>query len=408
MNLRGFKFAAFAHYDAYLNNAGAFIQAVTEAGGTADFLTLTSRGMNVSKTQVASACRQWPRMNGCTPLQTNIEDLCNPAFLAGYDGIFLGAGGEELLAGFRNLSKAFQHLGSQRPVIVTGFPGIVDAGRTAGMLFRCPSDIVLLPAPAQLSIYRFEMALLGKHTGNALLYGMPSLPASSVHQVSSEKTNRILFIDQSAIPSSASERKELVKQLIRLLNVHEEAEIWIRERVRDGETSIHEAADGTKLSTVVADLRFDFPSVARIRIKDEPLHALFHHVDGAISVSSTGLVEALAAGLPVASLKTFSHMPEYGNGFFRKSGLQVSIDQILEARWPIADSQWVKSNVLSPLQSAGPDNLTGQQRLVNRLRALLTAPRTKLPNSVNHGYLARRIARLKPHVLLQRMLSPFG
>lgn len=407
MQLSGLKFAVIAHYDAYLNNAGAFAQAVTEVGGAADFLTLDSQGMTVSEAQRAAACRQWPGLSGCPQYQVEIEDLRSPSFLSSYDGIFLGAGGQDLLTGFRNLSEAFQHLGPQRPVVATGFPGILDAGRTAGMLFRCPSDIVLLPAPAQFAIYRFEMGILGKRTDNALLYGIPSLPAKPVRSAPVADVKRVLFIDQSAIPRSADERRDLVGELVSFLEGFPESEMLIRERVREGETSIHEKAAGTKLSTIIADLQPIFPVLERIRFKQDPLPDLFQEVDGALSISSTGLLEALAAGLPAASLSKFSTIPRYGNGFFRNSGIQVNIAEIICRGWPAANAKWVRRNVLSPLRVSEADQLTGQERLVQRLQLLLSSPRSTLPNPANHGFLARRVARLKPHVLLQRMLSPF-
>lgn len=405
MKLAGFHFAVFAHYDAYLHNAGAFAQAVCEAGGTVDFLTLNSRGMEISDAQIAAACTRWPVLKSLPASRTRIEELRNPSFLERFDGVFFGAGGEELLAGFRNFDEAFASLGSRRPVVVTGFPGIVDAGRTAGMLFRCPSDIVLLPASAQLRVYRLEMSLLGKRTGNALLYGMPSLPPATTRPESRPSIRRILFIDQSVIPKSAKDRQELVVELSRLLDRLPEAEIWIRERVQEGETSIHELGSATKLSKLITALEPQLPALSRVKMKQEPLYSLFDQVDVALSISSTGLLEAFMAGLPVASLKRFSRVPQFGNAFFQNSGVQVDVDYLANRGWPAPNPEWVKKNILSPMQVSAGDQLTGQQRLLQRLQVLVSSPRKKLPNSVEHGSIARRIARLKPHVLAQRVLG---
>lgn len=405
MILAGSHFAVFAHYDAYLHNAGAFAQAVCEAGATVDFFTLNARGMEVSDAQVSAVCGRWPALRHLTPSPAGIDELRTPSFLAPYDGIFFGAGGEELLVGFRNFQKAFDSLGSRRPVVVTGFPGIVDAGRTAGMLFRCPSDIVLLPAGAQLRIYRLEMSLLGKRTGNALLYGMPSLPVPATASTSRSLIRRILFIDQSAIPQSADDRRELVVELARLLDRLPGAEIWIRERVQQGETSIHELGSTAKLSKLVVELGHQLPALSRIRIKHESLSLLFGQVDVALGISSTGLLEAFVAGLPIASLKRFSRIPKFGNAFFRNSDVQVEVDHLATEGWTAPNPEWVRRNVLSPTEVSGDDQLTGQQRLVQRLATLVSSPRQKLPNPVEHGLIARRIARLKPHVLVQRALG---
>lgn len=407
LNLTGRRFAVFAHYDAYVYNAGAFAQAVSEAGGSVDFLTLNSRGMGISDEQISTVSAQWPILENLPRYRMGIEELRNPSFLAPYDGVFFGAGGEELLVGFRNFQQAFLLLGPRRPLVVTGFPGIVDAGRTAGMLFRCPSDVVLLPAAAQFRLYRMEMSLLGKCTRNALLYGMPSLPPSSTRPASRQMPQRILFIDQSAIPRSAGDREQLVVELSCLLDRLPDSEIWIRERVRVGETSIHELGASTKLSNVVAKLTPQLPALARVKVKQDPLRSLFEQVDAALSVSSTGLLEALMIGLPVASLKRFSRVPEFGNAFFRSSGLQVDIDELINKGWPEVRLRWVENNVLSPKQVSSHDQLTGQQRLVQRLAFLLSYPRKHLPNPVEHGSLSRRLARLKPHVLVQRALQLF-
>ncbi|OAP39519.1 hypothetical protein ATC00_09750 [Sinorhizobium americanum] len=406
--MAGYHFAVIAHYDAYLHNAGAFAQAVCDAGGTVDFLTLSSRGMEVSGAQLSSVCRYWPALQRLKPARIGIEALRDPSLLALYSGLFFGAGGEELLVGFRNLREGFASLGSRRPVVVTGFPGIVDAGRTAGMLFRCPSDIVLLPASAQLRVYRLEMSLLGKRTGNGLLYGMPSLPPPAPISASLSPIRRILFIDQSVIPDTPDDRRALVVELARLLDNLPNAEIWIRERVREGETSIHELGSAVKLSKLVAELKQRLPALARVKMKHEPLTSLFGQVDAAISISSTGLLEAFAAGLPIASLERFSRVPKFGNGFFRTSGIQVDVEELSDDRWPAPNEKWVQKNILSPTQISNLDQLTGQQRLVQKLAAIVSSPRRNLPNPVEHGPVSRQIARWRPHVLVQRAFGLFS
>lgn len=406
--LEGFRFAAIAHYDAYLNNTGAFAHAIRKAGGDLDIFTLNSRGMTVSEAQLTGARRLWPALGERIPTSIDLDTLAQEAFTGSYDGIFLGAGGQELLTGFQKLADAFATLGSKRPVIITGFPGIIDVGRIGGMLFRCPSDLVLLPAPAQLKIYKRNLSLLGKTTSNAVLYGMPSLPHESRPPSTKASIRRILFIDQSAIPYSMEERRALINDLLLLLEATPNSEIWIRERVKEGETSIHEERAGPKLSALVDQMRSKFPTLSRITIKGEPLHTLFQEVDAVLGISSTGLVEALSAGLTTASLGRFSRVPKYGNGFFKGSGIQVDIQDLIRGNWPVADEEWLKRNVLSPLDVSGADHSTGQERLSQRLQSLLLSPRIAPPNPLDHGAIARSIAWLKPHMLLQMVLKPFG
>lgn len=405
MNLSGFRFAVFAHYDAYLSNAGAFASAVCDAGAVVDFLVLQSRDMDISEQQITAARTQWPVLAHHVLNRVDIGRLRDPDFIKQYDGLFLGAGGEELLVGFQHLHEAFRPLGGSRPVVVTGFPGIVDAGRTAGMLFRCPSDIVLLPAPAQQCIYRFEMAALGKRARNGMLYGFPSLRAApGERRRTLSATRRILFIDQSAIPRSVEERECLTTKLAVLLEGLPQAEIWLRERVRNDETSIHETRASIKLSNLVRDWSPRLPALSRVRVKHEPLQELFEQVDCALSISSTGLLEAYVSGLPIASLSPFSRVPEYGNAFFRNSGIQVETEHLLKNGWPTPNAKWVRQNILSPFQRTSSDQLSGNERLVRRLQELLRAPREGMPNSVNHGAFARKVARMKLHVKLQNAI----
>jgi hypothetical protein len=397
------RFAVVVHYDAYLQNAGAFSHAILAAGGEVDFFSLDSRAMTLSQSQVDVARTHWPDLPEVVRAHLPLEDVVDPAFLQGYDGVFLGAGGPELLAGLDAMSQIFPKMGGSRPLVITGFPGILDASRLAGMLFRSPSDIILLPAPKQLSYYKRDLSVLGRHVSNGLLYGIPSLPSYTVDRTR-RRPERILFIDQSVIPASVSERRNLIMDLVQLLEHDSRREIWIKERVQSGDTSVHESEDDRmRLSYQVERMRSGIPALDRIAFKGEPLNRLFGHCDAAISVSSTGLLEAMRAGLPVASLAPYCRNPTYGNGFFRRSGLQVDVRHLMCYGWPEPQKAWLADNVLAPWDVDERDGLSGQDRLIRRIQTLLACPRGKLINPARHSKLSRKIARMKPHVFLQKV-----
>lgn len=405
MVLKGFRFASVAHYDAYLNNASGFAQAVNDAGGKVDFFSLAARNMALSASQISAVSENWPVLKSRAVSELNMDQLFDEQFLSQYDGIFFGAGGAELITGLERFSQVINFLGTRRPIMVTGFSGILSFNKTAGMLFRCPSDIVLLPSQRQLSSYQIVMPLLGKRTSNSLLYGTPSLTHQSIPRLLPSEVRRILFIDQSAIPESVIERRELIAQLAQLLSNIPECEMWIRERVNVDEKSIHEMNTNTKLSDIIPNMIGAFPMLSRVKFKKEPLRVLFEQVDAALSVSSTGIIEAIADGLPVASLKSFSNIARYGKNYFKKSGIQVDVEYLSKFGWPAANSRWIEHNILSPMQLGSHDGLSGQQRLVERLSTLLKMPRGSLLNSVDHGYFANKLARWELRKFTQVVLG---
>ena len=140
----------------------------------------------------------------------------------------------------------------------------------------------------------------------------------------------ILFIEQPTYPKSKSERTKLVSLLIKLANAYPDHLVIIKPRFSRKVSHTHRPK---YLLQDLLNLFRDLPK--NITISDKGLHELFSSAEFALTISSTGGLEALLFDIPVYFINDFC-MGEnrYGTNYFRTTGGVVSIMDIIAGKKP--------------------------------------------------------------------------
>jgi hypothetical protein len=209
-----------------------------------------------------------------------------------------------------------------RPILVSGWVGIIIEKLTAGYLDRHGCDVVAVNSKEDMARFRDAAKTLGLPTHNLLLSGLPFLPATLAPQKTSP-IRRVLFADQPTVPENREERLFLYNAMIRYAQRHPDRDVILKPRHRPDEDTFHKM----KFSPEALLQGQEFPD--NFRIDYTPINEMVNDIDLMVTMSSTASLEALAVGARVAYPVDLGVHEKYGNHVFEKTGLLRSFDQIM-------------------------------------------------------------------------------
>jgi len=224
----------------------------------------------------------------------------------------------------------------RRPLLVTGFNGIVFEKFEEGLSWRLGYDLVYLNSPADLA--KATRFLDGTQYASQpfVIAGLNRGSPSTQRADQSHPRRRALFAEQVNVPDRHAERRWLFERLVELAKANPDWDIVIKPRVRPGEATffkpILSPEDALNANPHVL---FDY----------RPLTQQLPGTDLLLTVSSTAAFDALTAGVQACYVADFGIRNAYGTHVFFGSGLEIflgdspSLDAYLER--PI-NSTWYK------------------------------------------------------------------
>lgn len=297
------------------------------------------------------------------------------------------------------LTAARPLAGPDRPVLVTGLPGISVPATRKALRARSRCDLMLLHSHREVAEFRAkaERSWPGLAFGLARLPFLPDVSAEDVSRVD-RADGDLVFAAQAKFPVEREDRERVLLALagvdspvvkLRAVGTEEQThrESWSYARLREelvgrGQTEL-----------------------GRVRLAGGPMSVALGTARGLATVSSTAALEAMALGLPVLLVDDFGVDPRLANVVFEGSGCFGTLADLEAGRLRHADPAWLAANYFHP--AAENDWLAGIDRLlaVRTAGALPVRPRPPL-----RGRLRRRLRlavppRLRPAVrvlLLQR------
>jgi len=209
-----------------------------------------------------------------------------------------------------------------RPLLVSGWVGIIIEKLTAGYLDRHGCDVVAVNSKEDLARFHDAAATLDLPTENLLLTGLPFLPATLAPQKTAP-IHRVLFADQPTVPENREERLFLYNAMIRYAQQHPDRDVILKPRHRPDEDTFHKMkfAPETLLQGQAVPTNF--------RIDYTPISEMVNDIDLMVTMSSTASLEALAVGARVAYPLDLGVHEKYGNHVFEKTGLLRTFEQIM-------------------------------------------------------------------------------
>ncbi|MVA76027.1 hypothetical protein GC722_08325 [Auraticoccus sp. F435] len=272
-----------------------------------------------------------------------------------------------------------------RPVLVTGLPGISFPARARGLRFREGCDLFVLHSRRECAAHEELAAEIGV-PHEFVLATLPFLREGT----SAGGGRDVVLAAQAKVPATAEDRRAV---LAALAEVPQPWRPVVKVRALPGEQQTHhERWSYAELWPGLARER-GWPA-DRITFRAGSMADALADAHGFVTVSSTAALEALHAGVPTLVLSDFGVSAEMINLVFDGSGLLGTLDDLRADRFPTPDPTWLAENYFH-----GPDAVSWVTRLEQRVaerRAGRLAPVRLSPAGRFRGPLRRQARVLLP------------
>ncbi len=368
-----------------------------------------------------------------------------------YDVIVLATVGGAVQAMLHGLGRAVTGTGpaatgpgpARRPVIVTGYVGVVYEKLTDGLLLRHGADVVLANSPYDAERFRTVYEGVGADPGGVVTCALPFLagppaegntpvaasasgsatgsaeaasgPATGSAPVSASggasgdvDSGRftVVFAVQPSVPASRADRAYLLRRAAAHALRHPERDVLIKLRSKPGEHTTHiEEEPYQKLvrklpggtgpdGGLPANCRLVYGNVGELLDRVRRTGGLL------VTVSSTAALESLHRGVPTAVLTDLGVREALGNHYFTGSGCLASWDELDDGHLPEADEKWALRQGVR-----GDDGFAAARERVAALAARAAAD--GLPPLMPY-YTVRTAPGYLPGILRRYGLAPDG
>jgi Putative glycosyltransferase (DUF6716) len=252
------------------------------------------------------------------------------------DVVLLAATGPTVrtIAGQKRLRTA-----RHRPVLVTGLPGISLPATPRAVEFRRGCDLLIVHSRRE----RRAFAELADQVDTDLAVGLarlPFLPPARSGDARRREEGDVVFAAQARVPPGRGQRRAVLEALAQVQPAGS-AVVSLGATLGD-ERAHHEAFPFTLLwDELVAEGRVDRDAV---RFVTDSAADTLASARACVTVSSTAVLEAMAAGSSVLVLSDFGVSPEMVNVVFEHSDCQGDLADLMAGRFRRPARAWLTDN----------------------------------------------------------------
>jgi hypothetical protein len=237
------------------------------------------------------------------------------------------------------LARAWQGRAS-RPIVVTGYVGVVYERLVDGLLLRAGADVVLANCAADARRFREVFEAVGAdldtvvQTALPFLGGRPYDPAAAGR----DRPFTVTFVAQPSVPATREERRYALVQAAEHAARHPTRHVIAKLRGRVGEQTTHierhHYADLLRTDDVPPNFEIAYGQMSDV----------LDRTDLCVTVSSTAALEAIHRRIPTAVLTDFGVRESLGNHVFLGSGALTSWPALHAGHIPEPDAAWAADN----------------------------------------------------------------
>ncbi|MFI0213056.1 DUF6716 putative glycosyltransferase [Streptomyces lydicus] len=315
-----------------------------------------------------------------------------------YDVVVLACVGGAVQAMLHGLAHAWSTgaaAGGRRPVVVTGYVGVVYEKLADGLLLRHGADVVLANSRHDADRFRSVYRGVGADGDSVVECALPFLGGAPYQGENDPCT--VVFAAQPSVPESRADRMYLLRRAVEHARKHPDREVLIKLRSKPGEHTTHiEELPYQKLATKIPG---GLP--ANCRAVYGNMGEVLDRTDLLVTVSSTAALESLHRGIPTAVLTDLGVRETLGNHHFLGSGCLASWDELDAGHRPDPDPDWLARQGVA----ADGDYERAFDAARDRVTALREAP--ALPPLTPY-YTPRTAPGYLPGILARHGLDPKG
>ncbi len=280
----------------------------------------------------------------------------------------------------------------RRPVVVTGYVGVVYEKLADGLLLRHGADVVLANSRHDAERFRAVYEGVGADASAVTEAALPFL-GGTPYSGDRRDVRTVVFAAQPSVPESREGRTYLLRRLVEHARLHPGREVQLKLRSKPGEHTTHiEELPYQKLAERIPG---GLPS--NFRLVYGHMGEVLDRTDLLVTVSSTAALESLHRRIPTVILTDLGIREALGNHHFIGSGCLASWDQLDAGDCPEADPAWLARQGVA----ADGSYATAFDAVRERV-ARLVADRDRLPplapyytHATAPGYLPGILARYR-------------
>ncbi|MFJ3416626.1 DUF6716 putative glycosyltransferase [Streptomyces sp. NPDC086082] len=315
-----------------------------------------------------------------------------------YDILVLSLVGGGVQAMLHGLARAWDGR-SKRPVVVTGYVGVVYEKLTDGLLLRHGADLVLANSRQDADRFKAVYDGVGADSTAVTEVALPFLGGAAYTGEHDPYT--VVFAVQPSVPDNRRDRDYLLNRAIQHARFHPNREVLLKLRSKPGEHTTHIEELPYQKLVQGKELPANF-SLVYGHMGD-----VLDRTDLLVTISSTAALESLHRRIPTVVLTDLGIREGLGNHHFVGSGCLASWEQLDAGYRPVPDAEWVARQGVA---AGGPPSAGGsyetafdaaRERIVKLLAGDEMAPLTPYytPETAP-GYL--------PGILARHHLGPDG
>ncbi|NEC17318.1 DUF6716 putative glycosyltransferase, partial [Streptomyces parvus] len=250
----------------------------------------------------------------------------------GFDLVVLalvGGGVQAMLHGIAALNLP------RRPVVVTGYVGVVYEKLADGLLLRHGADVVLANSAHDAERFRAVYEGVGADASAVTEAALPFLGGAPYSP--EEGRDTVVFAAQPSVPASRADRTYLLRRLVEHARLHPRREVLLKLRSKPGEHTTH--IEELPYQKLAQKLPGGLPP--NFRLVYGHMGEVLDRTDLLVTVSSTAALESLHRRIPTAILTDLGVREPLGNHHFVGSGLLTSWDRLDGGTRPRPNTEWV-------------------------------------------------------------------
>uniref|UniRef100_UPI003A891DBD DUF6716 putative glycosyltransferase n=1 Tax=Streptomyces sp. Agncl-13 TaxID=3400628 RepID=UPI003A891DBD len=249
-----------------------------------------------------------------------------------YDLLVLSLVGGGVQAMLHGLARAWDGR-TKRPVVVTGYVGVVYEKLTDGLLLRHGADLVLANSRQDADRFTAVYDGVGADSSAVTEVALPFLGGDAYTGEHDPYT--VVFAVQPSVPDNRRDRDHLLNRAIQHARFHPNREVLLKLRSKPGEHTTHIEELPYQKLVQGKDLPANFSLVYG------HMGEVLDRTDLLVTISSTAALESLHRRIPTVVLTDLGIREGLGNHHFVGSGCLASWDQLDAGYKPVPDAEWV-------------------------------------------------------------------
>lgn len=225
----------------------------------------------------------------------------------------------------------------RRPILITGYPGVVFSEVNTGFTNRSMADYILFSCNYELQLYK-EFCEKYRLKFNGLLWGW------NLNIINKDIKDKdiIIFADQDVIPHGLTDRKYLVKRLIDLANAYPDTEVIIKARTKSGEKRLFNAKWPLD---ILINNEFKHIKPHNLKIKYGDIDQYLQRAKLLVTISSTVAIQSIMSNIATAIISDFGVNDRNGTDYYRDSGCLITFSELIEGNSVTPNNEWISTHI---------------------------------------------------------------